>query len=163
MKTTLIRHKRGFTLIEVVIAMTIVAIAMVALIEATGTYVKNTAFLRDKVIAHWVASNALNELLLEKSYPDKGDKQGDETIAGKKWVWGVKVKETPDKAFRAVEVKVFKGDEKSSLSTLVTYVSNALTLCEKANPQQVACQDWAANGSPGNSSTANSSSNNNAN
>ncbi len=143
--------------------MTIVAIAMVALIEATGTYVKNTAFLRDKVIAHWVASNALNELLLAEGFPSKGDKQGDETMGGKKWVWKSKVQETSDKQFRELEVKVFKGDEKSSLSTLVTYVSNALTLCEKANSQQVACQDWAANGSSGNSSTANSSSNNNAN
>ena len=163
MKTTLIRRNRGFTLIEVVIAMTIVAIAMVSLIEATGTYVKNTAFLRDKVIAHWVASNALNQLLLEQSYPDKGDQQGSETMAGKQWAWKGKVKETPNKAFRAVEVKVSKGDAQSSLATLVTYVSSALVLCEQANPQQVACQDWTVSGSTGNTNTANSSSNNNAN
>jgi len=136
------RLNRGFTLIEVVIAMTIVAIAMVSLIEATGTYVKNTAFLRDKVIAHWVANNALNELLLKESFPSKSEKQGDETMAGKKWAWKIKVKETPDKEFRAVEVKVFKGDEENSLSTLVSYVSSAAAACEKANDQQTACQEW---------------------
>lgn len=143
MKTT--RRNGGFTLIEVVIAMTIVAIAMVSLIEATGTYVKNTAFLRDKVIAHWVANNALNELLLKESFPSKSEKQGDESMAGKKWSWKIKVKETPDKEFRAVEVKVFKGGEKNSLSTLVTYVSSALALCEKADPAQAACQSWGSN------------------
>lgn len=142
-------RKRGFTLIEVVIAMAIVAIAMVALIEATGTYVKNTSFLRDKVIAHWVASNVLNELLLKQSFPSKTEKQGDESMAGQKWAWKVKVVKTPDKAFRSVEVKVFKGESKNSLSTLVSYVSSAVAECEKANPQQLNCQSWSSGSSSG--------------
>ena len=141
--------------------MTIVAIAMVSLIEATGTYVKNTSFLRDKVIAHWVASNVLNELLLKESFPSKSEKQGDETMAGKKWAWKIKVKETPDKEFRAVEVKVFKGDEKNSLSTLVSYVSSAVAACEKENDQQVDCHDWNPSGSSGSNSNASGNKNGN--
>ena len=136
--------------------MTIVAIAMVALVEAMGSYVKNTAFLRDKVIAHWVASNVLNELLLKESFPSNGEKEGDESMAGQKWAWKVKVKEAEDKEFREVKVKVFKGEAKNSLSTLVSIVSSALALCEKANPQQVRCQDWA--GGAGSSSSTSSSS-----
>lgn len=135
--------------------MTIVAIAMVSLVEATGSYVKNTAFLQDKVIAHWVASNTLNELLLKQSFPSKSEKQGSESMAGQAWVWKTQVKETPDKAFRAIHVKVFKGDSKNSLATLVTYAGSAIAECEAASAQPASCHPWvgvaAANSTaPGN-------------
>lgn len=133
------KRSKGFTLIEVVIAMTIVAIALISLVEATGIYVKNTGYLRDKVIAGWVASNALNETILKESFPPEGSKDGKEEMAGKEWKWKIKTTKTENPFMREIEVKVFKGNEKSSLSTFKSTVSSAVRECGSNSPQQVVC------------------------
>lgn len=134
-----IKTQTGFTLLEVVIAMAIVAIALVSLVESTGNNVKNTAYLRDKVMAHWVAQNVLNELLLKNSFPNTGSTKGKSEMAGQQWQWQQEVKATPDKAFRAIDIKVFLGDSENSLSSLTTYVSSAMEPCEQNLPQQASC------------------------
>lgn len=142
------RTQRGFTLIEVVVAMTIVAIALISLVESTGSSVKSTGYLRDKVLANWVAQNVLNEALLKESFPAKGNKSGKESMAGRDWRWKRTVKETPDKDFRALEVEVFQGDSEYALAKLVTYVGNGMVTCERPNPSQVECyqSQTASNG-----------------
>ncbi|MDQ1363726.1 MAG: ral secretion pathway protein, partial [Pseudomonadota bacterium] len=54
--------QRGFTLVEILVALTIIAIAMAALIKASGDYTASTSYLKQKTLAHYVAMNELNAL-----------------------------------------------------------------------------------------------------
>ena len=59
----------GFTLLEVMVALTIVAIALSAMIAAAGKNSADVAYLRDKTFAHWVALNQISEMQARQKYP----------------------------------------------------------------------------------------------
>lgn len=56
------KTNKGFTLIEVMIALVIVAVALSALSQGIGQYVFNQASLKERIIGTWVAQNRLLEL-----------------------------------------------------------------------------------------------------
>jgi len=97
---------RGFTLIEVVVALAILAVAMGALISGMARYADNAAYLREKTVALWVAHNRLTEIGLEPGWPAVGKSDGDADMAGLEWRWDVIVAETPDPKVRRVDITV---------------------------------------------------------
>ncbi|MGV6858514.1 MAG: type II secretion system minor pseudopilin GspI [bacterium] len=111
----------GFTLIEVVIALLIIALALAAIIRTTTTSTLNTAHLREKTFAHWVALNTLAELRLAKAFPEVGVKTDDAEMAGEKWAVSITVSNTPEKTIRRVDVRVrHEKDPKDTSVDLVT-------------------------------------------
>lgn len=70
------RDERGFTLLEVLVALAILAIALGALIKAGSTNTANAVYLRDKTFAHWVALNTITEMQVR----DGGEKIGCEVV-----------------------------------------------------------------------------------
>ncbi|CAB3920101.1 type II secretion system minor pseudopilin GspI [Achromobacter piechaudii] len=64
--------QRGFTLIEVLVALAIIAVAMAAALRATGVMTANNRALQDKTLALLAAQNALTQLRLEQSLPRAG-------------------------------------------------------------------------------------------
>lgn len=99
------RRSEGFTLIEVLAALIIVALGMLAVIRAVNLTVSNTSYLRDKTIAHWVAMNKLTETRLNTAAPSEGDSDGDVDMAGVTWHWRMTVTNMDDYIQR-IEVKV---------------------------------------------------------
>lgn len=134
------KRSSGFTLIEVIMAMAIVAIALVSLVEATGTYVKNTAYLKERLVASWVAQNVLNEAMLKQNSSAVGKKSGKEEMAGREWKWQIDTKKGTQEGLFFAEVKVFKDSPDNSLAVLSTYLGEAMKACEQANPQQSTCR-----------------------
>ena len=110
-------NNAGFTLIEVLVATSVIAIALAAVIRSTGLNVANAAYLRDKTFAHWVAMNQMAELQIERAYPPIGKKSGREEMAGRDWFWTREVKQSPDKDIRRVEIRVSM-EEKQDSATL---------------------------------------------
>lgn len=129
------QSQRGFTLIEVIVAMAIAAIGLIALMDSAGVYSKNTARLRDKVTAQWVANNVMSEMLLLDPNPGKGKKEGEEQMAGQTWRWTRVVSDAAQPPLKRVEVKVYKGE--SPTFTLVTYVGDALQPTSSAQQSAV--------------------------
>ena len=80
-------RSRGFTLLEVLTATLILAIAMAALIENAAHNTSNSAYLREKAIATWVAQNVFADLSIAPEFPNVGTKTGTETMAGHEWHW----------------------------------------------------------------------------
>lgn len=106
---------RGFTLIEVIVAVAILAVAMGAVISGMARYADNAAGLRERTLALWVAHNRLTEIDLEPKWPTVGKSDGDVVLAGIDWRWFVTVSETPDPDVRRVEIRVqAKGQEHDS-------------------------------------------------
>lgn len=101
---------RGFTLIEVLVAMAIFAIAAIAIINAVTANIRSLSILKDKTLADWVATNKLNDSLYTAV---KDGAKGTETQAGVEWYWQIKKLKTEDKDFYALEVTVSKNSDLS--------------------------------------------------
>jgi general secretion pathway protein I len=119
----LLSKKTGFTLIEVMLAMAIFAIAGTALLGSTDTSLRNLSALEQKMIASWVVSNQLVEASLNKSWPPR-NKQDLVEMAGHEWLWQQKVIKTTDNNMRAIviEVKANENDT-GALASMMTYVA----------------------------------------
>jgi general secretion pathway protein I len=117
-------RQRGFTLLEVLAAMAVLALVLGATITGASQYAGNAGYLRDKAIATWVARNKLVELHVASAWPEKGKSDGVEEMAGREWTWRTEVLETPDPKVRRVEVSVEAPGKKD---TVLVTLSGFLT------------------------------------
>lgn len=112
---------RGFTLVEVLVALAVVAIALLALTRAAGVQVAAFDALRERTLAGWVAANVVTETRLANApgvLPPTGASDGRVEFGGRAWRWERDVKNTPDAAIRRVDVRVFLGASKQPSATL---------------------------------------------
>jgi general secretion pathway protein I len=80
-------NERGFTLIEVLVALAIFSLAALALLRLEGATLANSAALQDHAIAQIVARNVAVETLTDPVAPSLGLSQGAESNAGRQWRW----------------------------------------------------------------------------
>lgn len=99
----------GFTLIEILVSLTVLAISLAAIIQASSQYIKNQSYLRDRTVAHWVARNLLIEMRLTKEWPAVSTKTGDVEWGGQEWLWRLKVTQTPEEDLRRLDIEVSLG------------------------------------------------------
>jgi len=81
------RPSWGFTLVEVLVALAIVALGSAAVMTALGTGSQSTSRLRDRSYAEWVALNRLAEIRISREWPLAKSESGEETMAGRRWQW----------------------------------------------------------------------------
>jgi len=116
---------RGFTLLEVMIALAIIAIALGALISTSGSQASSAAYLKQKTLAQWVALNEITRLQVSNTWPDLGDDKDSVEMANIEWFWTRTVKATEDKNARQVEYRVYLDEHREhSLISMIGYVSN---------------------------------------
>lgn len=102
-------QERGFTLIEVLIALMIVGMALPALLLRVQSVSDNTAYMEEKTFAYWIAQNKLQELQLRRQVEKiatKTKQNDDIEYGGRTWYWQVDVKSTPNKHINELHVKV---------------------------------------------------------
>jgi general secretion pathway protein I len=108
---------RGFTLIEVLVALAIVAIGMAAVLGTLTSSASTVVFMRDKTLANWVALNHIAEQRLQVSQqqqlPQLGKTDGDVDYAGQKWHWQQEVVQTAVKGMVRMDVRVRPADIKT--------------------------------------------------
>ncbi|HEX6138430.1 MAG TPA: type II secretion system minor pseudopilin GspI [Casimicrobiaceae bacterium] len=100
------RRSRAFTLIEVLVALTVVAVALAAGMRALAQGADGATSLKMRTLALWVAQNRLAQAQLADPWPAGGTTRGDETQAGVRLVWQRTITETPNPAFRKIEIVV---------------------------------------------------------
>lgn len=115
------REAAGFTLIEIVVAVAVLATALGAVIVGMTRHADNAGSLRDKTVALWVAHNRLAEIELQQAWPDIGRSDGDAEMAGADWRWFVEVSETPDPNVRRVDIRVQLDGQEQDLITLSSF------------------------------------------
>lgn len=98
--------ERGFTLLEVLVALVIVAMGMAAVIEAVNSSAGNVSYLRDKTFATWVALNQIATVRLAPQVPTPGKSNGDVDFAGRKWHWYQQVNNTQLPGMLKIDVSV---------------------------------------------------------
>jgi general secretion pathway protein I len=124
---------RGFTLVEVMVALAIVSIALPALLMALSRQADDTAYLRDKTIAQMVAANKLAETRLVIGSTRNlaaGKDNGIATMVDRDWYWWMETKPTPMEKFFRVEISVALEDEQKDqpLYKLTGFMSSDLEI-----------------------------------
>lgn len=99
-------RQRGFTLLEIIVALTVLAITLGAIIKATGDYTANQAYLRDRTIANWVARNVLAEFQVENAWLDVGERKGTTEMGRMEWDWVARISQTEEAELRRLDVEV---------------------------------------------------------
>ena len=102
------KYQKAFTLLEVLVALAVLAIGMMTLVKVATQNTIQTAYLKDKTLAQWVAINKVNEVKLLDKWPDTGSSKGSEIMANQEWQWQLKVSTTPDRDIRRLDVDVKK-------------------------------------------------------
>jgi general secretion pathway protein I len=100
------RRCSGFTLLEVLVAMTVLALTLGAIIKAAGDYTANQAHLRDRTLATWVARNVLAGQQLENAWPRVGELKGTTEMGEREWRWMATVSQTEEEELRRLDVEV---------------------------------------------------------
>jgi len=110
----------GFTLLEVLVALGVLALTMGAVIKAVGGYTANQAYLRDRTLAVWVARNVLVEQQLENAWPKVGEFKGTTEMGKREWRWLARVTQTEEAELRRldVEVQTIDADTEQPLAVL---------------------------------------------
>lgn len=113
----------GFTLVEVLVALAIVAIALAAGFRSVAQSADSATTLKARTLALWVAQNRLAAAQLATPGPALGESGGSDAQAGASFVWHATVIGTPNPAFRRVEITVADAARPDyALSRLVGYV-----------------------------------------
>ena len=100
----------GFTLLEVLVALVIVSLGMIAVFSQLNNMLSVTSRLRDKTLAHWIAVDQITELQANHAYPNVGEKRDEVDMAHATWSYSVKVSQIGDLKMRRVDVKVSFAD-----------------------------------------------------
>ena len=104
------RNAAGFTLLEVLVALAVIALSMGAIIKATGDYTNNQSYLRDRTVAMWVARNVLVQYRVDKEWPRVGEQKGTQEMGNREWRWLAVTSQTDEAELRRLDVEVFPID-----------------------------------------------------
>lgn len=102
--------QRGFTLIEVLVALAIVAIGMSAVMSAISSSAATASYLRDKTFAQWIALNQLAQVRLQSQPPGQGTSEGELDYAGRHWRWQQTVSDLSFPGILRIDVQVQQAD-----------------------------------------------------
>lgn len=102
---------RGFTLLEVMVALVIVSLGMMALHSQLGRYAASAAFIEEKTLASWIATNRVTELSVAPEWPELGDEEDELEYAGRSWTVRTEVTQTEVENLRRVDVYVSIADD----------------------------------------------------
>ena len=115
---------RGFTLIEVLVALTIVAVALMATLRAVGMLTQSSEELRARTLAQWSAENRLSQMRVQAEYPNIGRNRYDCSQGGVELACQEDVFATPNASFRRVELSVYDPRDGHRLTRLVGFATN---------------------------------------
>lgn len=117
-------HKRidGFTLVEVLVALAILAIALAAVLRAMGQAIDVTADLRDRTLAMWVAQERATAIYLKRTWPAVSTTEGTVQFAERDWRWKEQVSSTAVASMRRVDIEIGAPKSSTYLARLTLYV-----------------------------------------
>ena len=109
---TLSDRNRGFTLIEVMVALVVATLALVAVMASISQMIDAGTAMRDRTYAAWIAQNRIAEMRLANTEPEVSTSNGEVEFAGLEWGWSSTVSETGVEFLYRVDVEVsFAGSD----------------------------------------------------
>ena len=112
----------GFTLIEVLVALMIIAVALGGAVKVMGSATVNASILSQRTFAQWVGLNQLTKVKLAGTWLKTGESKGEAEMAKQKWVWVQKVIKTEIDGVNRLEVAVYLSPKSSDSNPLANVV-----------------------------------------
>lgn len=100
------RRGRGFTLLEVLVALAILALSAAAVLRQTQLGVKQQYELEMKSYALWIADDVLTVLLAQTDWPPVGSSEEKQTFQDQEWIITTDVEATPDPLLRKIQISI---------------------------------------------------------
>jgi general secretion pathway protein I len=107
------RASGGFTLVEVLVALVVVALGLTALLVAVNGTARTSGVLRDKSLGQWIALNRLSEVRLNVTKFGQNTDTGELEFGGRKWHYDTRYFDTSIASMKRVVVRVYQGDAKA--------------------------------------------------
>jgi general secretion pathway protein I len=142
------RADAGFTLVEVLVALVVVALGLTALMVSVSGTARTSGYLRDKTIAQWIALNRLEVVRLTVNRLGDNHDQGELDFANRKWHYDTRYFDSSVQSMKRVVVRVYAGDAKTKGNPIAESTSFIGTAINTPGMSNV---DWTA----GTSATAN--------
>lgn len=120
---------QGFTLIEVLLALSIIGMAMLAAVQTSESTTRNLRYIQDRTIAQWVAQNAWVSIQtgIGGVQPVAGRWQSTMELADRIWLWSAYSNPTMDPNITQITLEVREGENEHPIVTLIMYRSNLAT------------------------------------
>lgn len=118
------RHSKenGFTLVEVMVALTIVALSLTAIAASMNQMIDAANAMRERTYASWIAQNKIAELRLANVLPEVSSTSGEVDFANTQWAWRVVVSETGIESFFRVDVSVSLAGSEYNIRTVTGFI-----------------------------------------
>jgi general secretion pathway protein I len=151
-----VNNLRGFTLIEVLVALLIVALGMGAAFKALNSAAENTIQMRERTFAAWVGFNQLATVRLKAGSPVNGKQERDVEFAGSRWHWQQTIEDLQLPGVKRITIRIRHADDDKAgagskqsasardywLATVVGFHGDALQFPQSELP------GWDAGGTP---------------
>lgn len=118
-RVRVLKSHRGFTLLEVLVALAILALSAAAVLRQTHLNLRQQQTLELKSSALWMADDVLTLVLSQAQWPPVGRVEQEQTFAGKSWRVITEVQATPDPLMRKIEVSVIPADQSDTTAALI--------------------------------------------
>ena len=116
------RSSNGFTLLEVMVALAIVALSLTAVTASMSQMINAAQTMRDRTYASWIAQNRIAELRLAAATPDVGASNGEVQYANTDWTWRAVVSETGVDDLYRIDVSVSFAGSDDNIRTVTGFV-----------------------------------------
>ena len=116
---------RGFSLVEVLFALFLVALVVGVATEVAGNSVRNVSSLKEATFARWVALNQIDVYRIERVQAGdgpapNGNAQGEEEMGNMQWRWQREVSSGSSAGLLEIRVAVYRADDVSSDEPVLT-------------------------------------------
>jgi len=121
-------RNRGFTLIEVLVALVVATLALGAVLAAVSQMADTGLTLRERTYASWIGQNKITELRLANVIPDVSESNGEIEYAGQEWAWTANISETGIENLFRVDVDISRPGSDDIIRSVIGFIGEPSAL-----------------------------------